>query len=191
MTDPVLQKLRDNHIKLVRVPPNMTHLFQPLDLTVNGAAKSYFKRRFTEWFSAKIAKDLDAGKPMEEIEVKLQLSTLKPLHAQWVVDLYNYLTSEKGQEVIANGWRSAGITEAISVGSQGLPSLDPFHHVDPLDEETSSFEAAVTTGAGIENFVTPKESFQSDSEDEWEPDGETDDNSVERNIFEILEDDET
>ena len=191
MTDPVLQKLRDNHIKLVRVPPNMTHLFQPLDLTVNGAAKSYLKRRFTEWFSAMIAKDLDAGKPMEEIEVKLQLSTLKPLHAQWVVDLYNYLTSEKGQEVIANGWRSAGITEAISVGSHGLPNLDPFHHVDPLYEETSSFETAVTTGADIENFVTPKESFQSDSEDEWEPDGEADDNSIERNIFEILEDDES
>ena len=49
MTDPVIQKLCDNHIKLVRVPPNMTHLFQPLDLTVNGAAKSYLKRRFTEW----------------------------------------------------------------------------------------------------------------------------------------------
>ena len=71
------------------------------------------------------------------------------------MDLYNYLTSEKGQEVIANGWRSAGITEAISVGSQGLLSLDPFHHVDPLDEETSSFEAAVTTGADMKMSGSP------------------------------------
>ena len=106
-----------------------------------------------------IAKQLDSGKPMDEIEVKLQLSTLKPLHAQWIVDIYNYLTSEKGQEVIANGWRSAGITEAISVRSQGLSSLDPFQSIHPLDEEMSIVEAVVTTGADMENFITPKEIF--------------------------------
>ena len=75
MTEPVMAKLRENHIKLVRVPPNMTHLFHPLDLTVNGAAKSYLKRRFTEWYGSQISKHLDSGKEME-------LSTLKPLHAQ-------------------------------------------------------------------------------------------------------------
>ena len=123
MTEPVMSKFRDNHVKLVRVPPNMTHLFQPLDLTVNGAAKSYLKRRFTEWCSSQIAKQLDSGKEMEEIEVKLQLSTLKPLHAQWVMDLYNYLTSEKGQAIISNGWKAAAITEAISNASKGLESL--------------------------------------------------------------------
>ena len=55
---------------------------------------------------------------MEEIEVKLQLSTLKSLHTQWAVYLYNYLTSEKGQVIISNGWKAAAITDAISNGSE-------------------------------------------------------------------------
>lgn len=37
MTEPVIKKIHENSIKLVKVPPNMTQLFQPLDLTVNGA----------------------------------------------------------------------------------------------------------------------------------------------------------
>ena len=36
MTDPVLAKLKENYIKLVRVPTNMTD-FSTLDLTVNGS----------------------------------------------------------------------------------------------------------------------------------------------------------
>ena len=31
MTDPVIDKIRENNMKLVRVLPNMTNLFQPLD----------------------------------------------------------------------------------------------------------------------------------------------------------------
>ena len=54
MTPGVLQKLRENYIFLVRVPPNMANLFQPLDLTVNGAAKAFMKRRFIEWYSQEI-----------------------------------------------------------------------------------------------------------------------------------------
>jgi len=41
MTATVLEKLESLHIQLVAVPANMTHVFQPLDLTVNGSAKKY------------------------------------------------------------------------------------------------------------------------------------------------------
>ena len=92
----------------------MTQVFQPLDLTVNGSAKSYLKCRFTEWFSARISDELDSGNELENIEIKLHLSVLKPLHAKWLLDLYNYLTSQKGQEIIEHGWKSAGVTEALS-----------------------------------------------------------------------------
>ena len=152
MTDPVLAKLKESHIKLVRVPPNMTHLFQPLDMTVNGSAKSYLKRQFTEWFSSKISDELDSGKELEHIEIKLHLSVLKPLHAKWLVDLYNYLTSQKGQEIIENGWKSAGITEAISVGTRGLPSLDQLASVDPLDEMVVDFTLPTATDTDVESF---------------------------------------
>ena len=54
MTDPVIEKLKENNIKLTRVPANLTNLFQPPDLTVNGSVKAFLKKKFTEWYSASI-----------------------------------------------------------------------------------------------------------------------------------------
>ena len=69
MTDPVLLKLRENSIFLVRVLPNMTNLFQPLDLTVNGAAKAFLKRKYTEWYSGTVSKALADGIALDDIEI--------------------------------------------------------------------------------------------------------------------------
>ena len=51
----------------------MTHVFQPLDLTVNGAAKDFLKAKFAEWFAKKINEGLQEGKGLEDIEVKFSL----------------------------------------------------------------------------------------------------------------------
>lgn len=59
----------------------MTNLFQPLNLMVNGSAKAFIKRKFNEWYSLQVIKQLDFAKTFKDIEVKLLLSTLKPLHA--------------------------------------------------------------------------------------------------------------
>ena len=164
----------------------MTQLFQPLELTVNGAVKAYMKRRFTEWYSKCIAVQLDEGKEIEDVDVQLKLSVLKPIHANWIVDLFNYFTSEKGREIISNGWKAAFITEVISTGSHGLESLDPFQAVDPLvDNESSTFETNVkVAGNDIDFFVTSK-SFE-DSEDKYS--WETSDCQYINNIFELFED---
>ena len=53
-TDAVQNLLKKNNIFLMKVPANMANLFQPLDLTVNGYAKSYLKQQFTEWFAKQI-----------------------------------------------------------------------------------------------------------------------------------------
>lgn len=74
-------------------------IFQPLDLTVNGSTKLYLKRQFTKWFSARISDERDSENELDDIEIKRHLSVLKPLHVKWVVDLYNYLTSQKGQGI--------------------------------------------------------------------------------------------
>ena len=54
------------------------------------------------------------------------MSVLKPLHAHWIIDLYNYLTTSEGKEIIANGWKAEYITEALEKGKRGLEPLDPF-----------------------------------------------------------------
>ncbi len=87
----------------------MTHFFQPLDLTVNGAAKQQIKKAFVIYYSDIITRELKAGKEIEDIEVDLRLSFIKPLHAQWLVDVYNYFSSVDGREIIFKGWKKAGI----------------------------------------------------------------------------------
>ena len=59
----------------------MTHFFQPLDLTVNGAAKKLSTKAFVTHYSDTVLKQIESGKPIEDIEVDLRLSVIKPLHA--------------------------------------------------------------------------------------------------------------
>ena len=49
-----------------------------------------------------VMKQLDSGKNMEEIEVKLLFSKLKPLHPSWLIELYNHFTSTAGKEARDN-----------------------------------------------------------------------------------------
>ena len=75
--------------EIIIVPHNLTNKFQPLDIRVNKAAKSFISDKC----------------------VSLKLSVIKPLHVKWIVDLYNTLKDDK--EIVINGFRSAGIAEAI------------------------------------------------------------------------------
>ena len=74
---------------------------------------------------------------MENIEIKLKVSVLKPLHASWLVDAYNHLTSDAGREIIKNGWKPAGISKAVADCLDGMEDLDPFHSLDPLLEASN------------------------------------------------------
>ena len=55
-TDHVAQILDSLDIKVVKVPANMTHFFQPLDLTVNGSAKNFMRKKFVTWYAEEINK---------------------------------------------------------------------------------------------------------------------------------------
>lgn len=55
MIESVIKKIGKNSIRLVKVPTNMTKLIQPLDLTVNGVTKAFWKRKITEWYSCCIS----------------------------------------------------------------------------------------------------------------------------------------
>ena len=87
MTTSITDKLAENHIKYLKVLSNMMNLFQLLDLTINRSAKGFMKKKFTEWYSLEVMREVDSGKNAEEIEVKLLLSKLKPLHTSWLIEL--------------------------------------------------------------------------------------------------------
>ena len=102
--------------------------------------------------------------------MKLRLSTLKPIHAGWIVDFYNYITSEEGRKVIESGWEAAGIADAIRLGSKVLPSLDPFDDIDPLIDQ---FDVSTDINAVCNLTEEQIEGNQKDTEEE--DNGEDDD----------------
>ena len=107
------------------VPANMTHFFQPLDLTVNGSAKTYMRKQFVTYYTAAVKQQMDSGIQLEDIEIDFRLTVLKPLHAQWMVNMFNFFTTDKGKEVITKGWKRSGITSVLD-GTLFLPIEDPF-----------------------------------------------------------------
>lgn len=115
----------------------MTKFYQPLDLTVNGYAKRFLKKKFNEWYSEQVKTQLDAGINIEDVQVGLQLTKLKIIHAGWIVEFYNHMTTSKGREIIDSGWKASGISDAIELGSEKMPSIDPFKDIDPMLSENT------------------------------------------------------
>ena len=71
----------------------------------------------------------DSGVVLDDVDVDLRLSVLKPIHATWIVSMYNHLTSSEGRQSIAKGWTKAGVTDVVS-GSKKLPPQDLFEDLD-------------------------------------------------------------
>ena len=92
------------------------------------------KGKFSTWLSRQISLGLENGMELHDIKVDYRLSVLKPLHGKCLVELYNHMSTAEGKEIVANGWKKAGIFDAIKLGSSGLPSLDPFADICPLIE---------------------------------------------------------
>ena len=111
-----------------------------------------------------------------------------------MVEYYNEITSENGSSVIINGWKAAGIYDAIKAGSPALPSIDPFEDISLLvtkhDESELFLPATIDhlTDELQENFVNVP--FDEENS-EWEQSDNEDDVDSERNIFDdIIIDDE-
>ena len=130
MSDPVIKKSKENNIKLTRVPRNTTNLFQLLDLTINGSAKAFLKKKFTKWYSSSISKQLEEGKSIEDIDVEWKVSILKPLHAKWINELYYYMNFEESHNIVSNGWKAAFITEAIEQETRDPEPFDTFFDIN-------------------------------------------------------------
>ena len=104
VTEDVTSWLQKHNILLVLVPNNMTHMFQPLGLTVNKHCKTFLKNSFSECYSRKTENELSLEKKIEDVNIRFRLTTLKPLHAKWLLEFYNHIISETGAEIILNGW---------------------------------------------------------------------------------------
>ena len=76
-TQKVCSKLSSLNIEVISVPANMTHFFQPLDVTVNGRVKKFCKNKFAMWYSGEVQKQVYSGINFDDVDVDLKLSVRK------------------------------------------------------------------------------------------------------------------
>jgi len=117
ITEDVYNLLDTNNIHVCLLPPNTTDRLQPMDIAVNKPAKDYLKRRFDEWYSEQVLKQLQ-GQDTDDLEtvdlqpINLGLPALKEIRAQWLVDMASYISDNP--QFIVNGFRHSGIIPALS-----------------------------------------------------------------------------
>jgi len=64
-TTRVLNLLQRNNLLYVIVPPNCTDRLQPLDVSVNRAAKQFLRNKFENWYADSIVAQKSTGKEIE------------------------------------------------------------------------------------------------------------------------------
>ena len=104
------------------VPRILFNKFQPLDITVNKPAKSFIKDKYNMCYIEQVAKQLNEGKAPADVEVSLNLSEIKPLHAKWIYEMYEYLRGRS--DLVLNGFESAGITEAVEKSNEVFERIE-------------------------------------------------------------------
>ena len=84
-----------------------------MDILVNKLAKDFLRRRFEDWYSQQITKQLQGSK-IESVDlqpINLGLSVLKELEARWMVEMAEYFADNP--QIIVNGFVMAGIAGAL------------------------------------------------------------------------------
>ena len=106
-TDNLLSLLTDHGIHYVFIPANCTDRLQPLDLSVNKAAKNYLRNCFQEWYAQQMMTSTPDSVDGNVATVDLKMTVVKPLGAQWMITLYDYFKAHS--DIIINGFKAAGI----------------------------------------------------------------------------------
>ena len=121
--------LKDNNCILQHVPNNHTNLFQPLDISVNKSAKSFISNKYQEWYASEITSQLGKGIDAYNVKVDVKLTTIKPIHARWIINFYKHRETS-GSKVKA-GFRKALISEAAKE-AEALINLhdNPFQEIE-------------------------------------------------------------
>ena len=125
VTEKVASVIEENNCVIIYVPNNLTDQFQLFDLNVIGHSKQFLKKKFGCWYSQQICHPLEDRTNVYDVQVPFKLSIIKPIHAKWLLGLYEHLRNSS--EAIIKGFEMAGIKEAPEME---FPSEDSFADLD-------------------------------------------------------------
>ena len=109
ITSSVTSFFEENNVHVCLLPPNTTDRLQPMNISVNKPAKDFLRRRFEDWYSQQITKQLQGSK-IESVDlqpINLGLPVLKELEARWMVEMAEYFADNP--QIIVNDFVKAGI----------------------------------------------------------------------------------
>ena len=135
--------------------------------------KGFPKKTIKEWYAKEIHRQLDAGIPFEEADVKLRRSVMKPIHAHWMIELYNHMTTRKGKKNIMSGWRAAGTHDAvckvrIKKITNNFSDLDPILDDSISDGQNLNVLCDMSEDKIAAGYSRIENENDIDSDDEWE-----------------------
>ena len=80
------------------------------------------KDKYNIWYTEQVAKQLNKGKAPTDVEVSLNLSEIKPLHAKWIYEMCEYLRGRS--DLVLNGFELAGITETVEKSTKVFERIE-------------------------------------------------------------------
>ena len=107
----MLSLLDQYHINVTLIPSNCTDRLQPLDLSINRAAKDFLHGKFREWYALQVCSQIKGETETEPVD--LRLSLIKPLCAKWIVSLYEYIKNNPA--LVSNGFKQAEILDCCQI----------------------------------------------------------------------------
>ena len=123
VTTAVNQLLDEHNIHVCLLPANTTDRLQPMDLSVNKPAKDFLQQKFQEWYAKQVLQQLH-GRDIDSVELQpidLSLPLLKELGAKWLVEMFEYITSNP--QIVVNGFVKSGIPSALD--KEDKPQQEP------------------------------------------------------------------
>ena len=80
---------------------------------MNKPVKSFVSNKYQDWYADRVSEQLNRGVAPHDVKVDVKLSTVKPLHAQWVVDYYNNMQLASSKSIIKKGFKKVLIRDAF------------------------------------------------------------------------------
>ena len=81
--------------------------------SILNRAKRFLNEKYEAWYSVEITKRLNEGSDVYAIDIDLNLSVMKPIHARWLISFYDHMQNQVN--LIKQSFYVADIYDAITM----------------------------------------------------------------------------